>query len=68
MSEEGDDLIEDTLGYISEKKYPDGCSANRKRQIRKKAEKFVLIDGDLHYKCGKSGQVCQVGLVKFIHT
>ena len=58
MSEEEQlDLIEETLVYISEKKYPDSCSNNRKRQIRKKAEKFVVNDGELYYKNGKTGNV-----------
>lgn len=50
MSGEGvgqPDLIDETLVYLSEKNYPDSCSSNRKWQIRKKAEKFVLNDGEL---------------------
>ena len=51
-----DDLIEDTLLYVSEKKYPENCNPNRKRQIRKKAEKFVVVDGELYYKKGRNEQ------------
>lgn len=31
---EGDDLIDEAFLYLSEKKYPDGASATRKRIIR----------------------------------
>ena len=34
----GDNLIDEAFLYVSEKKYPDGASATRKRIIRKKAE------------------------------
>ena len=37
-----DDLIDETIMYIPEKRYPNECSDSRKRQIRKKSEKFVL--------------------------
>jgi hypothetical protein len=42
------DLAEEVYLYLSQRKYPDGCEANRKRQIRKKAEKFTLRDGELY--------------------
>ena len=40
MTTADDDIVEDTILYISEHKYPDGGSNSRKRQIRKKAEKI----------------------------
>ena len=46
---EGDDLIDEAFLYLSEKNYPDGPSATRKRIIRKKAEKIVIVDGELYY-------------------
>ena len=51
MSKE-EQLIEDTLLYISESKYAEKCPANRKRQIRTKAQKFMLRDGELYYSSG----------------
>ena len=36
---EGDDLIDETFLYVSEKKYPHQASRTRKRIIRKKTEK-----------------------------
>ena len=44
-----DDLVEKAVLYISKQKCPDGCNPNRKRQIRKKAEKFALIKGELFF-------------------
>ena len=46
---EGDDLIDEAFVYLSEKKYSDEANANRKRIIRKKAEKFVIVDRELYY-------------------
>ena len=37
--------------------YPEGASATRKRIISKKAEKIVIVDGELYYKPGKKKQV-----------
>ena len=50
------DLI-DTFLYVSEKKYSDEASATRKRIIRKKADKFVIVDGEVYYKPGREKQV-----------
>ena len=63
MAADGDcdrdaDLVEEAVDYISEHKYPEGCSNSRKRQIRKKAEKFILQDDKLYYKAGKDKPVC----------
>ena len=44
-----DDLVEEVYLYMTKKTYPDGCLLNRKRQIRKKAEKFEIVDGELYY-------------------
>ena len=57
------DLVEEALQYISDRKYPDHCTDNRKRQIRKKAEKFVLRDDDVFYNPGNGKQVCQHSVV-----
>lgn len=57
------DLVEEALQYISDRKYPDHCTDNRKRQIRKKAEKFVLRDDDVFYNPGNGKQ-----MVKFIRS
>jgi hypothetical protein len=52
-----DDLVEEAVTYITEHKYPDNCSNTRKRQIRKKAEKFVIKDNELFYLAGKDKSV-----------
>ena len=53
MQQDANDVVEDTVYYLSENKYPEGCSNNRKRQIRKKAEKFLVKDDELYYTAGK---------------
>ena len=44
-----EDLIEQAYLYLTKKKYPEECTASRKRQIRKKAEKFTIVGGELYY-------------------
>ena len=39
--------MEQACLYLTEKRYPDDCTATRKRQIRQKAKKFAVIDGEL---------------------
>ncbi len=35
--------------YITEKRYPEGCSDTKKRAIRKKANSFVVRDGVMFF-------------------
>ena len=51
------DLLDEVYLYIVEKRYSKECTATRKRQIRKKAEKFVVNDGELFYLSRKDKQV-----------
>ena len=44
-----EDLIEQACIYLMEKTYPEGCTLNRKRQIRKRAEKLHIVNGELYY-------------------
>ena len=44
-----EDLIEQACVYLMEKTYPEGCTLNRKRQIRKRAEKLNIVNGELYY-------------------
>ena len=39
-----DDLVEQACLYLTAKTYPEGCTATRKRQIRRKAEKFKMVE------------------------
>ena len=48
-SEKHEDLIEQACLYLTEKAYPEGCTLNRKRQIRKKAENFKMVKGEPYY-------------------
>ena len=50
-------LLEEAYVYLTEKKYPSGCSDIRKRVIRKKSQKFMVKDGELYYKQQKKGKV-----------
>ena len=43
------DLIKQACKYIMERTYPEGCTQSRKKQIRKKAEKFRMVNGELCY-------------------
>ena len=46
----GEDLVELACLYLQEKRYPEDCSATRKRQIRQRAKKFSVVDGELFYR------------------
>ena len=54
---EENDLVEDVYIYLTEGKYPVDCAANRKRVIRRKAEKFRVRNGELFYIKKKSRKV-----------
>ncbi len=51
--EDEDDLLENAYVYLTDQCYPGGSSTNEKRAIRRKAEKFVLRNGELLYKKSK---------------
>ena len=58
-----ENLVQDVYVYLTEKKknYPEGCSANAKRVIRKKALKFVVSEnGEFLYKHTVKGKVCDM--------
>ena len=64
-SEEGDaksagDLVEEAYEYLVRNVYPVGASVARKRCIRRKAQKFVVKDGEMYFKKKKKkkGKVC----------
>ena len=52
-----EDLLEKVYFYLTEKRYPDGTFENCKRVIRKKASKFVIIDGEIHLTKKRKGKV-----------
>ena len=49
-SESDDDLLEQAYGYKVYGTYPEGCTLNKKRTIRRKAEKLVLVNGEVRLK------------------
>ena len=46
-------LIDQVCAYLTTGKYKDSCDKNKKRMIRKKAQRFTMIEGVLHYKMMK---------------
>ena len=42
-------LLKEIYLYLTEGRYPDGCTRERKRTIRRKAEKSITRDGQLFY-------------------
>ena len=52
------ELIELACVYLTTSTYPEGCTENRKRVIRKRSKKFVMKDGELYYKYKCKGKVC----------
>jgi len=43
------DLVDAVYEYLMKREYPKDCTATKKRQIRKKAEKFRIEGGELIY-------------------
>ena len=46
---EEEDTIDKACVYLLEHRYPDGCSGNAKRIIRRKAETLAVRDGEVFY-------------------
>ena len=61
------DLIQDVYVYLTERRYPLSCTEARKRSIRRKAEKFVIREGELYFikkkKKGRDGKKVNVAVV-----
>jgi len=61
------DLIQDVYVYLTERRYPLSCTEARKRSIRRKAEKFVIREGELYFikkkKKGRDGKKVSVAVV-----
>ena len=57
MSEREDELVANAVDYLIERGYPEGCTSNKKRIIRRKAATLVLRDGEVFYKkfCWRKG-------------
>ena len=49
-----DEDIEQVYVYKTKNQYPDGAHESKKRAIRKKAKRFVVMDGELYYIQGKT--------------
>ena len=42
--------------YLVEKEYPKSVAKDDKRNLRKRAQNFQVVEGKLHYKC-RSGEM-----------
>ena len=51
-------LIDQVCAYLTTGKYKDSCDKNKKRMIRRKAQRFTIIEGVLHYKMIKKFCKC----------
>lgn len=47
--EEDVQLLQDAVLYVTEKRYRDGSEKNWKRSVRRKANRFKIINGELLY-------------------
>ena len=57
------DLVDAVYEYLTKAQYPMDCTATKKRQIRKKAEKFRIDGGKLIY-IANNGKVCILLYIK----
>ena len=54
-TDEEDDTLELAYSYKVKGKYPEGCDANKKRSIRRKAGKIFLKNGEVWTKGKMNG-------------
>ena len=54
-----DALVDNVYAYLVQKRYPKGCSGTRKRQIRKRTERFSVKEGNLYYRFKKGEKQVQ---------
>lgn len=52
-----DDLIEQAFIYKTKGGYPDDCSANRKKSIRRKASQLILRKGEIYVDKKERGKL-----------
>ena len=50
-------LVDQVFLYLTEKRYPSGCTDVKKRTIRKKAKTFCAKEGELYYLRKRKGKV-----------
>ena len=51
------DLVEEAYEYKINGNYPEGCTANQKRSIRRKASKMILRGGEIFLARKERGKV-----------
>ena len=62
-----DALVDYVYAYVTQNSYPIGCSATRKRQIRKRAERFSVKEGHLYYTLKKGGKQVETRVLSAKH-
>ena len=53
MDRWSEDVVENIKKDLTGKQYPEDVSKDEKRNLRKRAKDFVLLQGNLYYKCKK---------------
>ena len=48
-----EDIVDFVYFYLTGKGYPSNSISSMKRQIRQRSSKFVVVNGELHYKKGQ---------------
>lgn len=66
VSEDDFDLIEQAYAYKSSGSYPEGCTANQKRSIRRKASMMILRNGEIFLKRKEKGKPVVCCFIKAI--
>ena len=56
-AEEDKLLVKHTIAYIATKQYPEECSEQLKRTIRRKSKKFIVRNGEIFYLKNLKGKV-----------
>ena len=49
-------LYNDVFHYLRDSQYPEGCNKDQKRNLRKKALKFILENGALFFVANENSQ------------
>ena len=62
-----DAIVDDVYAYVTQNSYPIGCSGTRKRQIRKRAERFSVKEGHLYYTSKKGEKQVETRVLSTKH-
>ena len=57
LNDDDNDLLEDVYRYLTVQQYKDGLNPNQKRVVRKKANNFYIVDGEMIFKKKQRGNI-----------